>query len=448
MTTPRAQPATGRDRRRRVVAACLLVLLGADIGAVLALGLARLPVDLAAPGGLALWGGRVTGLLAQVLVLGVVLLASRVPLLERAAGQDRLLRWHRVLAPTALVALVAHPLLLAVAYAPGATSRLGMLVSLGSTTLDAVVGTGLFLLASLASVRALRRRLPYEGWHLLHATTYAAVVLSFLHQLTAGSAVLVGGPMRWWWVIQLVAVLALAVTYRVVLPLATLRHQGWTVTRTSRDASDVVTVTVTGRDVAGVRGGQFFVWRFLDRDNWWRAHPFSVSAVDDRSVHLTAREIGDGSRALSALRPGTPVLLEGPYGVMHAGSRRTDRVLLIGAGLGVAPIHALLQDLPAHVAVTVVQRASTREQAVLHDALHALVADRTDRALHLVTGPRGPAGDPHRPLGPAHLRQLVPDVASRDVYVCGPPALTADLLRTLAVLGVPRPRLHTESFEL
>lgn len=77
----------------------LLLLLGADLGVVAALGLALLPVDRQLPGGLATWAGRLTGLLAEVLALGMVLLAARVPWPEKAVGQDRLLRWHRWLAP-------------------------------------------------------------------------------------------------------------------------------------------------------------------------------------------------------------------------------------------------------------------------------------------------------------------------------------------------------------
>ncbi len=436
--------------RRPVVgwAGALLVLLGADVGAVVAIALARLPVDAAAPGGLALWGGRASGLLAQVLILALVLLAARVPVLERAVGQDRLLRWHRWLAPTALVALVSHPLLLAAGYTGGWWTTL---VSLGSSTVDGLVGVGLFLLAAGLSVRLVRRRLPYEGWHLLHLTTYAAVVLVFLHQLNAGSAVLSNGFVRGWWLLQLVAVLAAAVVFRIVLPLWRSARHDLRVTAVHHEAPDVVTVTLGGRDLhrLGAVGGQFLGWRFLDRTHWWRAHPFSLSsAPGPDGLRFTARVVGDGTGLLTGLRPGTRVLVEGPYGVLTAASRTCDRLLLIGAGLGIAPVRALLEDLPAHVDVVVLHRASTAADAVLHAELQQLAWQRSGVRVELVAGPRGAAQDPDRPFGERSLQRLCPDVDEREVFLCGPPALTEDLLGVLRRLGVRRGRLHHESFEL
>lgn len=436
---------------RRWLAGLVLVLLGSNLGAVLALGLARLPVDLAAPGGLATWGGRMTGLLAQVLVLALVLLAARVPWLERAVGQDRLLRWHRWIAPTALVALVAHPLLLALGYSSGVRGWWGSLMALGGSTLDAVTGAALFLVAATASVHVVRRRLPYEGWHLLHVTTYAAVLLAFAHQLSAGSTVLHGSLVRGWWTLQLVLVLSVAALFRIGLPLWRSARHDLRVVEVRRDSADVLTVTVSGRntDQLGAVGGQFLVWRFLDATHWWRAHPFSLSAAPaDGRLRLTARMLGDGTRAMTGLRAGTRVLVEGPYGVLTADSRTRQRVLLIGAGLGIAPIRALLEDLPTDLDTVLVHRAADRSDAVLYEEVTALAVDRPRTRVHLVTGPRGRAEDPHRPLGARHLRALAPDITARDVFVCGPPGLSSDLRRTLRELGVPAGQVHFESFEL
>jgi ferredoxin-NADP reductase len=49
---------------------------------------------------------------------------------------------------------------------------------------------------------------------------------------------------------------------------------------------------------------------------------------------------------------------------------------------------------------------------------------------------------------PAHLRELVPDIAERDVYVCGPPGLTDVLERNVRAAGVPKRFIHAERFAL
>lgn len=148
-------------------------------------------------------------------------------------GCHRWHRWHRWLAPaTAAAPAVAGP---------------G-----GASTLGAVAGTA----PVLASVWVVRRKMPNEGWHLLHLTTYAAVVLAFLHH-GAGSQVLSGTLVRTWWLAQLVVVLAAAVTFRVGLPLLRSARQELQVTGVTRESCDVVSVAVAGGDLErlGARGG-------------------------------------------------------------------------------------------------------------------------------------------------------------------------------------------------
>lgn len=46
------------------------------------------------------------------------------------------------------------------------------------------------------------------------------------------------------------------------------------------------------------------------------------------------------------------------------------------------------------------------------------------------------------------ITRLAPDVAERDVYLCGPPPMMAGVMRDLKALGVPRQRIFYERFTL
>ena len=63
--------------------------------------------------------GRLTGLVASDLLLVQVLLMARVPVLERAFGQDRLARRHRVVGFTSFSLMLAHVVLITWGYAAG-----------------------------------------------------------------------------------------------------------------------------------------------------------------------------------------------------------------------------------------------------------------------------------------------------------------------------------------
>ena len=205
--------------------------------------------------------------------------------------------------------------------------------------------------------------------------------------------------------------------YRVGLPLARSMHHRLRVVAVRDEAPGMVSVVVRGHrlDRLPVSGGQFLQWRFLTRGLWWQAHPYSLSALPNGAeTRITVKASGDHSAALAQLKPGTRVAIEGPYGAFTKHAREADRVLLIGAGVGATPVRALLDDLPSHVDVVCILRGSSRGELVLRDEIERLVGERGGRVYEVV-GPRSQA-----PLDGAALQRLVPDIAARDLYVCGP----------------------------
>jgi ferredoxin-NADP reductase len=211
-----------------------------------------------------------------------------------------------------------------------------------------------------------------------------------------------------------------------------------------RESPDTVSVWISGRglDALPVRGGQFFGWRFLTPQMWWESHPYSLSAgPDPRYLRITVKDLGDHSRSLASLKPGTRVVAEGPYGIFTAEERRTDRVVLIAGGVGVAPIRSLLDDLPKHVAVDILFRASHQEGLVLREELEAIARSRQGVRLRYLVGSRR-----DYPMNARTLLHLVPDVRSRDIYTCGPDALVEAVREASQVLKMPADQVHDDSF--
>src|SRR4051812_32163074 len=324
----------------------------------------------------------------------VVALVARFGPLERAIGQDRLVRWHRRLRPWALYPLVVHGGLVTGGYARAADDGLlhqfGQLLLTYQGILAATVGGLLLVAAGVTSYRLARRRMAYETWWSVHLYTYLALFLSFSHQVNTGAS-FVGHPVaRTWWTALWLGTLALVLISRLGLPIArSLRHQV-RVVGIQRAGPDTYNVLLRGRrlDRLPIAGGQFLQWRFLRPGLWWQAHPYSLSAVPTgRHLRITVKDLGDHSRSLARLRPGTRVAIEGPYGAFTADGSAGDRVLLVGAGVGSTPIRALLQDLPARADVVALLRGSTAEDLVLRDEIAEHVARRGGR-LHELVGPR------------------------------------------------------------
>ncbi|MGC0374000.1 ferredoxin reductase family protein [Streptomyces sp. SAI-229] len=391
--------------------------------------------------------GRLTGLYAALLMAFQLLLVARLPWLDRRIGMDRLTLWHRWTGFGLLWTLLGHAVFITFGYAEmSSMDPVNQLVDLAETVegvLRAVVALALILVVGAVSARRARRRLAYETWHFIHLYTYVAVVLAFTHQVAVGSTFTASAAATAYWYGLWGAALAAVVAGRLVLPLWRNRRHRFRVTAVVPENDNVVSVHITGRDLDRLpaRAGQFFLWRFLTKDRWWQANPFSLSAAPDgRTLRLTAKAAGDGSAALRHLKPGTRVFAEGPYGAFTTLHRTRPDALLIAGGVGVTPIRALLEELHGHAVV--LYRVSTETDAVLHDELRELaLAKGAD--LHLITGPPVPDR-----LAPGELSRLVPDLTDRDVYVCGPPGMTTAVLRGLRELGVPKRQIHYERFSL
>jgi predicted ferric reductase len=396
--------------------------------------------------------GRITGLLAGYGVVVLVALMARLPPLEAGIGADRLARWHAKGGRYTVGLVVAHGLLITWGYAVTAhTNVVNQTATLLTSYPDVLMATvaGLLLVGvGISSARAARRQLRYETWYYLHFYTYVAIALAFSHQFATGADFMTNLTARVAWGGMYVAVAAAIVWYRWVTPVRqALRHQ-FRVLGVREEAPGVVSIVVGGRHLDELRAqpGQFFRWRFLTRGLWWVSSPYSLSAAPrpDR-VRITVKALGDHSGALARLKPGTRVVAEGPYGALTPSRRRQRKVLLVAGGIGITPLRALFEALPASPGdVALVYRASDERDLVFRRELETLAEARGAR-LHLVIGRRAELRSD--PLSAATLAAKVPDVAERDVFVCGPSGMTETTVRSLRQARVPRHRIHVESFE-
>ena len=458
------QPATGPPPARpaaRLPLPAAIPARQAALWAVLAAGAVPVlamwwsdtaPADLHAPGGYLTAAGRVTGLLAAYLLLALTALMARVPWLENRIGADTSVRVHRALGEYTVALAAAHAALIVLGYA--AALHTGLIAQTVSLLLDypdvlmSAAALGLLIWIGVVSARAVRRRLAYESWYFIHLYVYLAMALAFSHEFAVGADFSTSARNRALWSAAHIAVAATLLTYRVALPLTrSLRHRV-RVEQLTTEGPGVVSIHLTGRalDRLGAQPGQYLRWRFLTRRHWWQSHPYSLSAPPTaHRLRITVKDLGDASRDLHDLRPGARVWFEGPYGAFTARpGREARRTLLIAGGAGITPIRALFETLPGRGAdVILLYRASHARDLVLYGELERIARAR-GFGLYPLLGPRTGAD----PLHPDALRRLVPDVADREIYLCGPPGLTAAATGHLRSAGVPSRRIHTEAFDL
>ena len=400
--------------------------------------------------------GLLTGLLASDLMLLQVILLARIPWIERAWGHDLLARRHRLLGLWSFWLLVAH----IGAYVIQRSIRAG-----GVTTdamwslfvtepwmLWATVGTVMIIAVVVTSIRIARKKLRYESWHLLHLYAYLGMTFALPHQIADGADFHAVWTQVFWWSLYALA-LAAVLVWRLGVPIAqSIRHR-LRVAAVTTEGPGVVSVIVEGSNLDSLRtkSGQFFIWRFLDGAGWTRGHPYTISdAPTDGQLRVTIQAAGDGSARASQLKPGTRVLIEGPYGTMTAEQRRQPKVLFLAAGVGITPLRALIEDTPyAPGEAQLIYRYSANDHAIFTDELQQVQLHRGLKVTYLPGGRRDP--DSWLPDGFARsdrdeLLTLVPDLVDHDIFVCGPPAWITTVKKAAAAAGVRRDQIHSEDF--
>ena len=279
----------------------------------------------------------------------------------------------------------------------------------------------LMMVLGVMSYRRIRQRMSYETWWVAHLYFYLAVALAFGHQIELGpffiahpgAAVVLDRALR-----RGLRPRSSSSRVRPADGAARCKHD-LRVAAVVPETDGVVSIYVTGRDLdlLKARGGQFFQWRFMTRDWWWQAHPYSLSASPNSSwLRITVKDLGDQSGAARRLRAGhAGAGAEGPYGVFTAAPAHAERVAAFAAGVGITPIRAMLDDLPdgtdvdARVPRVRCGRPRRCGRSSRRSRCRAAAASGTSRA-------REPPPD-HRRRDPGDGARTSP---SCDVYVCGP----------------------------
>jgi predicted ferric reductase len=295
----------------------------------------------------------------------------------------------------------------------------------------------------------------YEVWRLLHGVTAVAVAgFGVLHVLRAGRYS--ADPLLGWvWIAVLaLAVGALLYVY-LIAPLIRWRKP-WRVTSVNPAAERTWTVALSpdfmGR--ADYKAGQF-AWLNIGRGVFsLNENPFSISSAPSagRDVEFIIKELGDFTRTINQIKPGTRAWLEVPHGhLTHIGHEDAPGIALIAGGVGIAPLLGILREL----AVTGDPRPTvllygnrTVAQIVCREELQRLSESHGTEVVHVLSEPPdGWSGDTGM-IDETLLRRHFETEARRDwLYIlCGPPEMLKDVEETLISVGVPSSRILSENF--
>ena len=317
----------------------------------------------------------------------------------------------------------------------------------GGPMTAAVGGFALLCVVIVTSLALVRSRWRYENWHAVHLFSYAAIILTIPHQFINGSTIATSAAAWWYWAVLWGLTVGTFVAFRVLRPLWQLVRYDLRVASVTRVADGSAVIVMKGRRLRTLHPlpGQFFLFRFLTGELWDEAHPYSLSRARSGDwLRITVKPLGDHSAAVAEVPVGTKVAVEGPLGVFHDRTRTRRHLVLAGAGIGVTPLLAMLEasDFAPGECTVIVRGRNEAEAPHLDEIVH--FAKERGANLYVLLGQRGFGWSPKDQ--PVRLRQLVPGIATADIYACGPEKWVASLAADAKASGVAPEAFHAEKF--
>src|SRR5215208_6700609 len=192
----------------------------------------------------------------------------------------------------------------------------------------------------------------------------------------------------------------------------------------------LLTVSAPSGVLSHLRPGQFFniVTRFFGSFDPLLRRPYSVYRADDDPSALTflVRPFGRGSAWLAERLTGERLGMLGPLGNSFTIPNRAQRLLMIGGGVGVAPL-VMLSDVAVSEKLDVVFIMGAANESGL-----LAPAELSDRIEYVVATDDGSRG--HRGLATEVVRDYVE--WADQIYACGPEPMYRTLRAVIEPLRI------------
>lgn len=398
--------------------------------------------------------GRITGLLAVYFILIQLLVIGRVKWIEKTFGLDKLSVAHHWLGIAAFLLIILHLLLLLTGYAQiyelTWIEQFLDFINNWEGLLPAAISIILFIVVIVGSITLVKKRTKYENWYYIHLISYLAILLAYGHQLELGFDLKNNHLFAAYWILLYIFTGVNFVFYRFFWQIYLYKKHHFFVSEIKQETNDTISIYIKGDKLNefSFQAGQFAIFRFLNKGLWWQSHPYSFSDVPEKGyLRITAKNLGDFSSALQNIPIGTKLLIDGPNGIFTEKTRQPDKIILIAGGVGITPIRALTEKL-AQDNKNLVLLYSVRKanQIIFKQELEDLAKKYSaNLKIHYIISEEENA---HRfkLINEVCITCLVPDISSREAYICGPAGMMVALKKQLINLGINKSKIYYEKF--
>lgn len=292
--------------------------------------------------------------------------------------------------------------------------------------------------------------MKYENWYYVHLVSYLAILLAYGHQLESGFDLNTNHLFAAYWILLYVFTGINFVFYRFFWQIYLFKKHQFYVDKIVAETTNTVSTYIKGDKINefSYKAGQFGIFRFLNKKIWMESHPYSLSDIPNKDyLRITVKNLGASSATLKNIPTGTKVIIDGPNGIFTEKEKQKDRILLIAGGVGITPIRALIEQLAKNNKDLILLYSTRRtNQIIFQQELEDLTKKYPNNLkVHYITSEEE-STNKFKLIDEVCTSCLVPDINSREAYICGPSGMMKSLKKQLINLGVNKSNIYYEKF--
>ncbi|MFA9377602.1 MAG: FAD-binding oxidoreductase [Lachnotalea sp.] len=404
----------------------------------------------------------VFGISSYVLFSFQLLLTSRVKIIDKTFGLDKIYRFHMVIAILALVFAYIHKLLKELYYSESLKTQLGdiafvifLAVSIFSVLM--MINKLFFKISLIDYIRNYLKRtlnIKYQNKVLLHNIILVGLIILLVHILLAYS-VNSNLLLKITLIIYFIVPFALYVNHKII-KVYLMKNKKYTVAEVINESNHIVTLKFKPQngELFSYLPGQFVYIRIdnpqIPRDE----HPFTISSSPSQTdyVSVTAKKLGDFTNKLNHVNVGDHVYIDGAFGTFsYLEAQENKKICFIAGGIGITPFLGMLRYMKSindNKDVVLLWGARDLSEVICKNELDDYVTTLENfKFVPVLSNDSNFTGEKGF-ISSDVIQKYVESIHEYDFYICGPPIMLESQLKNLKMLGVSKKNIHFERFAI
>ena len=388
--------------------------------------------------------GKLAGLVGFLFLSLLIFSGDTARFFDRFFGMDKIIKFQRKFALVTTIFILLHP----VFFILSSRSILPYIIPDFSVIPLAlgIISLYIFIIVMIAS--KIYKRISYRIWQYIHILTYILFFFSLYHAVNLGSDYRLSS-VKIIYGITLIFV-TVGIIYRTYYKIKQKYAGKFYVQGIKNETKDTFTLALKPEKAFLFKAGQFCFLR-LKKDKLYGRHPFTISSSPkEDGLRFTLKLTGKFTKALSELKNGEEVIVDGPFGIFTIEDRSKDLVFIAG-GVGIAPFMSMLRNKIEDNKtqnITLLYGSKTKEDIIYREQLDDIKKDWFKR-VYVLSDTFSFSKTYESETGYINkeiIKKYVRNINSSLFYICGPEPMKNTIKKALNELGVNKQSIATEDF--